>query len=83
MKQDENSPMSFESQVAVIYIANQGALDDVAVDKVRDFEAQWHDYVAANIPDVLKSMAESGDITDDNKAKLDEAVAAFKQTVSL
>ncbi len=83
LKQDENTPMSFEHQVAVIYIANQGALDDVAVDKIREFEAQWHDYAAANIPDVLKSMAESGDITDDNKAKLDAAVIAFKQTVKL
>ena len=82
LKQDENSPLSVESQVAVIYIADQGALDDVAVENVRAFEAQWHDYTAANIPDVLKSMAESGDLTDDDKAKLDEAVAAFKQTVT-
>ena len=83
LKQDENSPLSFENQVAAIYIASQGALDDIAVDKVREFEAQWHDYAAANIPDVLKSIAESGDVTDDDKAKLDEAAAAFKQTVSL
>ena len=83
LKQDENSPLSFENQVAVIYIANEGALDDVAVGKVREFEAQWHDYVAANIPDVLKSIAESGDLSDDDKAKLDEAVVAFKQAVNL
>ncbi|MCH7971108.1 MAG: F0F1 ATP synthase subunit alpha [Chloroflexi bacterium] len=83
LKQDENSPLSFENQVAVIYIANEGALDDVAVGKVREFEAQWHDYVAANIPDVLKSIAESGDLGDDDKAKLDEAVVAFKQAVNL
>ena len=83
LKQDENSPLSVESQIALLYIANAGALDDVAVDRVRDFEAQWHDYAAANIPDVLKSIAESGDISDETKAKLDEAVAGFKQTVSL
>ena len=69
--------------MAVIYISNEGALDDVAVDKVREFEAQWHDYAAANLPDVLKSIAESGDLGDDDKAKLDEAAAAFKQTVKL
>ncbi len=83
LKQDENSPLSVESQIALLHIANAGALDDVAVDRVRDFEAQWHDYAAANIPDVLKSIAESGDISDETKAKLDEAVAGFKQTVSL
>lgn len=83
LKQDENSPLSFENQVAVLYIANEGALDDVAVENVRSFEEQWHHYVAANLPDVLKSIAESGDLSDADKAKIDEAVVAFKQTVTL
>jgi F-type H+-transporting ATPase subunit alpha len=83
LKQNENSPLSFESQVAVIYVANEGALDDVPVEKIRDFEAQWHEYVAANLPEVLKSIAEAGDLGEDDKGKLDDAVAAFKQTVSI
>ena len=83
LKQDENSPLSFENQVAVLYIANEGALDDVAVENVRSFEEQWHHYVAANLPDVLKSIAEAGDLSDTDKSKIDEAVVAFKQTVSL
>jgi F-type H+-transporting ATPase subunit alpha len=83
LKQNENSPLSVESQVAVIYVANEGALDDVPVEKVRDFEAQWHEYVAANLPEVLKSIAETGDLGEDDKGKLDDAVAAFKQTVSI
>ena len=83
LKQDENSPLSVESQTALLYIADKGALEDVTVEQVREFEAQWHDYAAANIPDVLKSIAESGDLSDDDKAKLDEAAAGFKQTVKL
>jgi F-type H+-transporting ATPase subunit alpha len=83
LKQDENSPLAVEAQTAVLYIADKGALEDVEVGDVRAWEAQWHDYAAANIPDVLKSIADSGDLSDDDKAKLDEAVAAFKQTVSL
>ena len=83
LKQDENAPLSFENQVAVLYIANEGALDDVAVENVRSFEEQWHHYVAANLPDVLKSIAGSGDLSDADKAKIDEAVVAFKQTVTL
>ncbi|MEC9293315.1 MAG: F0F1 ATP synthase subunit alpha [Chloroflexota bacterium] len=83
LKQDENSPLSVESQTALLYIANEGALDDVPVEKVRSFEAQWHDYAAANLPDVLQSIAEAGELNDENTAKLDEAVSAFKQTVSL
>ncbi|MDA1279866.1 MAG: F0F1 ATP synthase subunit alpha [Chloroflexi bacterium] len=83
LKQDENSPLTVESQTALLYIANKGALDSVAVTDVRSFEAQWHEYVAANMPDVLKSISESGDLSDADKAKLDEAAAAFKQTVNL
>ncbi len=83
LKQDENSPLSFENQVAVLYIANEGALDDVAVENIRSFEEQWHHYVAANLPDVLKSIAGAGDLSDADKAKIDEAVVAFKQTVTL
>jgi F-type H+-transporting ATPase subunit alpha len=83
LKQDENAPLSLELQVAVLHIANEGALDDVAVEDVKSFESQWHDYVSANLPDALKEIADSGELSDDNAKKLDEAVAAFKQTVSL
>ena len=83
LKQDENSPVSFENMVAVFYIANEGALEDVPVDKVRAFELGWYDYVAANLPDVLKEIAESGDLSDESKSKLDDAVKGFKQTATL
>ena len=66
-----------------MYIANQGALDDIPVERVREFESQWHDYAAANLSDVLKSISESGDIGDNEKNKLDEAVKSFKQTVKI
>jgi F-type H+-transporting ATPase subunit alpha len=83
LKQDENQPISFENQVAVFYIANKGALDDVPVEKVRPFEAAWYEYASANIPDVLKAIAESGDLSDETKEKLDQSMKAFKQTVQL
>jgi F-type H+-transporting ATPase subunit alpha len=83
LKQDENSPLSLEAQVSVLYVADKGALEKIAVSDVRSWEAQWHDYSSANLPDVLKSIAASGELSDDSKAKLDEAVVAFQQTVSL
>ena len=83
LKQDENSPVPFENMVSMFYIANEGALEDVAVDKVRAFESAWYDYVTANLPDVLKTIAESGELSDDSRAKLNEAVKGFKQTVTL
>ena len=67
----------------MLYVADKGALEDVAVSDVRAWEAQWHDYASANLPEVLKSISESGELSDDDEAKLDEAATAFKQTVSL
>ncbi len=83
LKQDENAPISFENMVTMFYIANQGALEDVDVDKVRAFESAWYEYISANVPDVLKAIAESGKLEDDDKTKLDDAVKGFKQTMSL
>ena len=83
LKQDENSPLSLEAQVSVLYVADKGALENIAVENVRAWEAQWHDYAAANLPEVLKSIAASGELSDDDKVKLNEAVVAFQQTVSL
>ena len=53
------------------------------VESVRQFESGWYDYAAANVPDVLKEIAESGDLSDDAKAKLDEAAKGYKQTADM
>ena len=50
---------------------------------MRQFELGWYDYAAANIPDVLKEIAESGDLSDDAKSKLDEAANGYKQTAGM
>ena len=83
LKQDENAPISYENMVALFHIANEGALDDVPVERVRDFESQWYDYVAANMPELLAEINESGDLSDDAAGRLMEAVDAFKQTADL
>ena len=83
LKQDETQPVSFENQVALFHIANSGAFDDVPIESVRQFESGWYDYAAANIPDVLKEIAESGDLSDDTKEKLGEAAKGYKQTATM
>ena len=69
--------------VAVFHVANEGALDDVPVERVRDFEAQWYDYMAANMPELLSEINESGELSDEAAGQLMDAVSAFKQTADL
>ena len=81
LKQDENSPLSYENQVALIYVANAGAFDDVTVENVRRYEKEWHEYVNANLPDIMREISETGELSDENEKTLDEAVKAFKSTI--
>ncbi len=83
LKQGENNPLPFEAQVSIFYILNQGGLDDISTENIKEFEQAWYKYINANIPDVLKTVSESGALSDDAKGKIDKALISFKQTVSL
>ncbi|MCH7733755.1 MAG: F0F1 ATP synthase subunit alpha [Chloroflexi bacterium] len=83
LKQVELNPLSMEQQVTIFYLLTSGALDDVAQENILAFESGWHEYAAANIPDVLGEIASSGDLSDEAGKKLDEAAAAYKQTAGL
>ena len=80
LKQNENEPLSFENQVSIFYAANQGSLDDVEIEKISEFEAGWYDFISANIPDVMKEIHDKGELSDEIKKKLDEALKTYKGT---
>ena len=80
LKQNENQNLSFENQVSIFYVANQGGLDDINIEKISEFETGWYDFIAANIPDVMKDISESGELSDDSMKKMDEAIKTYKGT---
>ena len=80
LKQNENEPLSFENQVSIFYAANQGSLDDVEIEKISEFETGWYDFISANIPDVMKEIHDKGELSDEIKKKLDEALKTYKGT---
>ena len=80
LKQNENQPLSFENQVSIFYVANQGGLDDINIEKISEFETGWYDFIAANIPDVMKDISKSGELSDDSMKKMDEAIKTYKGT---
>ncbi|MBU80879.1 MAG: F0F1 ATP synthase subunit alpha [Chloroflexi bacterium] len=83
LKQNEAAPLTMEQQVSIFFLGTNGDLDDVPVSKILEFEAGWHEYTAANIPDVLGAIAESGELSDEQRTRLSEAAVAFKQTFNL
>ena len=78
MKQKQYSPLSVAEMAVSLYAANEGFLDDVAVEKVVPFEAALHDFVKSKFSALLDKINESGAYNDEIKADLSEALSEFK-----
>ncbi len=79
LKQDLYVPMSMEDQVAALFAATQGFLDDVPVEAIKKFESELLRYLKDRKADLLKTLKEKKAIDDDLKAKLTAAVEDFKK----
>jgi F-type H+-transporting ATPase subunit alpha len=80
MKQNQYTPMSVAQMAVSLFAVNEGYLDDVEVNKVRDFEDALQDYMKVHHGDLLRTIDASGDYNDDIQAALHEAVKKFKAT---
>ncbi len=80
LKQPQYKPMSVASQAVSLFAVNQGYLDDVPVNKVRDFEDALQDYMKAEHADLLQEINQTCDYNDEIAAKLHAAIQNFKQT---
>jgi F-type H+-transporting ATPase subunit alpha len=80
VKQPQYQPLGVEKQVAILYVATTGKLDDVPTPRVRDFESQFYRYLETEKPDILTELAENKGLSDELAKSLDEAVDAFRET---
>ncbi|MBE76496.1 MAG: F0F1 ATP synthase subunit alpha [Candidatus Marinimicrobia bacterium] len=83
LKQNQYVPMAVEKQVAIIFAASKGYLDDIDADKVSDFESSLFEYLDANASDQLKSIRDEGTISDENSEFLDKAISDFKNSFTV
>lgn len=74
LKQGQFSPMPVEKQIAIIYCGTRGLLKDVPVNKVKEFERDYLEYLENNHRDVLDELAK-GNINDRITDTLDKAAA--------
>ena len=80
MKQKQYSPQSIADMGIVLFVANEGFLDDVDVTKVVDFEAALLDYFRAEHAELRKELNASGDYNDEIAGKLKAVVESFKSS---
>jgi F-type H+-transporting ATPase subunit alpha len=79
-KQAPYNPIPVEIQVAVLWVAQNGFIDDVPVDKVKDFQSKLTDFVTTRKPQLLAKIQKEKALSDALTAELKAVAIEFKQT---
>jgi F-type H+-transporting ATPase subunit alpha len=80
MKQKQYAPMTVSEMGVVLFAANERFLQDVAVDKVLDFEAALLSYMHAEHGDFMAQVDREGAYTDEVVVTMRSAIETFKKT---
>jgi F-type H+-transporting ATPase subunit alpha len=78
LKQPQYQPLPLERQVAVIYAANGGYLDDLPVESVRRFETEFIPFLTDQYPEVLETIARDKALSETTTDALKQALTEFK-----
>jgi F-type H+/Na+-transporting ATPase subunit alpha len=82
LNQPQYQPWPMEEQVVALYAGVNGYIDDIPVEQVPRFQDELREYLRTE-ETVYKEIRESGDLSDETTAKLDEALQKFKQTFNV
>jgi len=79
-KQPQYSPVPVEVQVAVIWVFQEGYLDDVPVDRVKDFQARLTEFLTTRKTELLRKIVQEKALSEALTTELKAAADQFKQT---
>ena len=79
LKQNELVPMAIEKQVMIIFVANKGYLDDVAIENIAKFEIGFQKFMEEEYPDVVRELASELTMSEKIEQELDTAAKKFKE----
>lgn len=79
LKQDRNSPVAVEKQVAILYATIHGYLKEVAVSDIAEYEQRLYDYLDENVTaaDVMETIRTTGDLKPETEEQLKQVLADF------
>ena len=77
MKQNQYATMNVAEMAVSLYAANEGFLDDLEINKVRDFEAAMQDYMKSQQSKLMDSINKKGDYNDEIQKGLQSALEDF------
>ena len=79
LKQGQYQPQSMEREAVSVWSGTSGNLDDVPVEDIRRFDAEFLDHVERNHNAIFDSIRTSTDLSDDNISSLEKAIGEFKK----
>jgi F-type H+-transporting ATPase subunit alpha len=79
LKQPQYSPFPMEQEVVSIWAGTTGELDDVPVQDIRRFEAEFLENVRLSHAGILDAIVQTGQLSDETVEQLKQAIASFKK----
>jgi F-type H+-transporting ATPase subunit alpha len=80
VKQPQYQPLPVEKQVAILYVATKGQLDDIPTNRVKEFESGFYRFLESERPEILAKLGRTKALDDEITEGLDSAVAAYRMT---
>jgi F-type H+-transporting ATPase subunit alpha len=78
-KQGQYQPVPVEVQVGVLWAIQNRYLDDVPVDRVKEYQRKWADFIVTRRPDLLRTIGKEKAIGEDLTRELKSAADEFKE----
>jgi F-type H+-transporting ATPase subunit alpha len=78
LKQPPYKPLPLQNQVAAIYAANNGYLDDLPVDSIRRFEGEFIAFLTDKFPEILQTIGRDKVLSPETTTTLNTALDQFK-----
>jgi len=79
LKQPQYQPQAMEREVVSVWSGTSGQLDDVSVEDIRRFDAEFLDYIQREQPGILETIRQTSDLSDDTITTLTTSINAFKR----
>ena len=79
LKQPQYAPQPMEREVVSVWAGTTGRLDEVPVEDIRRFDAEFSDFISRDKPAIFDTIRTTTDLNDDTVSELDAAMKTFKR----
>ncbi len=80
LKQPQYQPVPVEKQTMIIYAVTNNYLDDVPLERIKEWEEAFHRFMEEKYPQVGEAIAREKDLSQETEAALKKATEEFKRT---